>query len=145
MPHDGPTAEPVVFYVVGKVQRYDGVIYVVTTEQDVGCVLYGPYSVLDPGSYEVEFNVMPQDLGNTTCCVLDVLRRGRTIVAEKDFTATELIHRNGTVLVRFEVIERDTFEFRVSATGGAALTARYQRPVRLLSPALEEPRDETGR
>jgi hypothetical protein len=109
------------------------VIYVVTSEGESGCVVFGPYCVLPPGSYEVEFYVLPSEMSNNTCCVVDILRRGRTIAAEKDFTASELIYRNGLISVRFEVIKRDTYEFRVTSTGSSALTVRYQRPFRLIS------------
>ena len=68
---------------IGKVRRYDGAIYIVTEEGESGVVLYGPYSVLWPGSYEVEFYAMPQELSNELCCVVDVLRRGHSIAAEK--------------------------------------------------------------
>jgi hypothetical protein len=119
---------------IGRVERYDGIICIVTKEGEAGCVLFGPYSVLTPGSYEVEFHAMPHELHNLTCCVVDVLRRGKTIVAEKDFTALELTHRNGFMPVRFEVVEKDIFEFRLTATGTAGLTARYNRPLRLISP-----------
>ena len=35
--------------------------------------------------------------------------------------------------MRFEVIEKDTYEFRLTATGASALSVRYQRPVRLIA------------
>ena len=123
---------------VGKVKRYDGAIYIVTSEGQSGCVVFGPYCVLSPGSYEVEFYIRPSEMNNSTCCVVDVLRRGRSIAAEKDFTAGELIHRNGLVLVRFEVVATDTYEFRVMSTGSSALTVRYQRPYRLISAQDQE-------
>ncbi len=124
---------------VGKIRKFDGTIYVVTDEGETGCVVYGPYRTLKPGSYEVEFFAMPQDINNRTCCVFDILRRGKSIVTEKDFTAAELIHRKGIVHIRFEVVRKDIYEFRVMATGGAALQVRYQRPFRLLAPL--EPED----
>ena len=132
-------ARPVLYHVIGKVERFDGVVCIVTDEGEAGCVLYGPYTVLWPGSYEVEFFAMPHDMGGQTCCVVDVLRRGRTIAAEKDFTAVELIHRNGLIPVRFEVVEKDTYEFRLTATGAAGLTVRYQRPLRLIAGQGQEP------
>ena len=133
--------EPRLLYsAVGTVQRYDGEIFLVTEVGAVGYVVYGPYAVLTPGSYEVEFYAMPQELDSRTCCIVDVLRRGATITAEKDFTATELVHRNGLVAVRFEVVEKDTFEFRLTATGNAALTVRYRRPVRLIPSPSPEPK-----
>ncbi|WP_131113901.1 hypothetical protein [Lichenihabitans psoromatis] len=121
-------------YAIGKVRRDDGAIYILTQEGEAGCVVFGPYCVLSPGSYEVEFRIHPTEMTNDICCVVDVLRRGRTIAAEKDFTCSELIHRNGRVSIRFEVIERDTYEFRVLSTGRSALKVRYQRPVRTLPP-----------
>lgn len=119
---------------VGRIQQEDGVVYIVTNEGEAGCVVFGPYTELQPGSYEVEFNVLPQEMGNRTCCVVDVLRRARTIAAEKDFTASELVFRNGIIPVRFEVIETDIFEFRLTSTGVTGLKVRYQRPVRFVSP-----------
>jgi hypothetical protein len=119
---------------VGRIEQQDGVVYIVTNEGEAGCVVFGPYTELQPGSYEVEFHVMPQEMGNRTCCVVDVLRRARTIAAEKDFTASELVFRNGIIPVRFEVIEKDIFEFRLTSTGVTGLKVRYQRPVRFVSP-----------
>ena len=115
---------------IGNVETRDGEIVIVTSVGDAGCVVYGPYSALEPGNYEVEFHVMPHDLSEEVCCVVDILRRGSSIVTERDFTGRELIHRNGVAKVRFEVVAHDTFEFRLTATGRAALTVRYKRPLR---------------
>lgn len=115
---------------IGAVETRDGEIVIVTSLGDAGCVVYGPYATLEPGNYEVEFHAMPHDLSEDMCCVVDVLRHGAAIVTERDFTARELIHRNGIARVRFEVLARDTFEFRLTATGKAALTVRYRRPLR---------------
>ncbi len=131
-------------YSIGQLKQYDGEIYVVTSEGDAGCVLYGPYCTLWPGSYEVEFYAMPQELGTAMCCVVDVLRHGSTITAEKDFTATELVFRNGVIPVRFEVIETDTFEFRLTSTGQTGLKVRYRRPLRQLSAPGAEASDRTS-
>jgi hypothetical protein len=128
--------------VVGTVTQIDGAVHVQTRDGEAGCVLYGPYRVLQPGSYEVVFHVLPHALDGRMCCVVDVLRRGRTIVAEKDFTADELLRRNGQIPMRFEVVETDTFEFRVHATGSAGLTVRYHRPVRLISGPPADPQDQ---
>lgn len=125
---------------IGQIEEIDGVVHLRTDEGESGCVLYGPYCSLEPGSYVVEFYAMPHEMDGRTCCVVDVLRRGRTVVAEKDFTADELVRRRGIIPVRFEVIEKDTFEFRLTSTGISALTVRYQRPVRLIAspPAAQQ-------
>ena len=113
---------------IGHVEQRDGEIFVVTGEGDSGCVLFGPYMHLSPGSYEVEFFVLPAELDHDrTCCVVDVLRHGYAITVERDFSAGELVRRNGVVKLRFEVIASDTFEFRLLATGSVGLMARYRR------------------
>ncbi|UDL96205.1 hypothetical protein LGH83_08505 [Lichenihabitans sp. PAMC28606] len=117
---------------IGQLEQIDGEDYLITNEGDEGYVLFGPYEVLDPGSYQVEFFAMPGEIDGSTCCVVDILRRGRTVAAEKDFTAADLIQRNGLIQLRFEVIARDSYEYRLMATGSSALRVRYHRPIRRL-------------
>ena len=118
---------------VGKIKLINDEVCIVTQIGEAGCALYGPYISLEPGEYEVTFHVMPHGMAEHICCVVDVLRRGKTIVAEKDFSATDLAQRDGEVRVRFEVILEDTYEFRVTSTGRGALTIQHNRPLRRLA------------
>ena len=100
-------------------------------------MVYGPYQTLAPGAYAVEFRVMPHELGvdADACCIVDVLRAGVGIVAEQDFTASELVRRDGVIRVRFEVLLPDSYEYRVTATGRSGLTVRYRRALTRLDAA----------
>ena len=118
---------------VGKIKLINDEVCIVTQVGEAGCALYGPYISLEPGEYEVTFHVMPHGMAEHICCVVDVLRRGKTIVAEKDFSATDLAQRNGEVRVRFEVVLEDSYEFRVTSTGRGALTIQHHRPLRCLA------------
>lgn len=123
---------------VGKIKLINDEVCIVTQVGESGCALYGPYISLEPGEYEVTFHVMPHGMAEHICCIVDVLRRGKTIVAEKDFSAIDLAHRDGEVRVRFEVVLEDTYEFRVTSTGRGGLTIQHNRPLRRLARTEEE-------
>jgi FkbM family methyltransferase len=119
---------------IGKIRNIGGNIWIETSIGDTGCVVYGPYQILSMGVYTVEFDIVTGDnlVDDSICCIVDVVRDLKTVV-EKSISRSDLTTSNGKVSITFDVHNEGQFEFRVHATGAAALTVRHDRPVKLIN------------
>lgn len=107
-----------------------------------GFLLYGPYLELHPGRYEVQFTVSAQPgpagflRDRRTGCVLDVsIQTGhRRMLARRKLSVAALRAGSGPYRLRFDLPIWTGCEFRVFATGAAALVVQPARPCRRVAP-----------
>ena len=125
---------------VGMLVSMQGSDYLSVNRSQIGFVLYGPYSTLDPGHYEVEFNFF-FDAGNPPAaeeivCKIDVVRGlGTDILVREDVTVAQLTKDKQTkVTLSFSLSEETPhMEFRAWSLGKADFAVAVERRVKLIS------------
>jgi hypothetical protein len=97
-----------------------------------GCVLHGPYEVLDPGRYFVIFNIATDGQNNhdqdRVYATIDVVL-DRTRYVSKDIRGSRLAPGPVTEALSFVVEKRTTAEYRVFASGVTSLMIDTTRRV----------------
>ena len=124
---------------IGTFKNIGETVWIETSKGDAGCVVYGPYQILSMGTYTVEFEIVTGDniVDDSVCCIVDVVRDLKTVV-EKSISGSDLVTSNGKLSIPFDVHSEGRFEFRVHATGAAALTVRNDRPVKLITQLVHD-------
>ncbi len=95
-----------------------------------GCVLWGPYARVEPGSWTVRFQIDPSDYGDVgaDACQLDVATDdGRMILAKASVTVADLIDKNGEIELKFKIDQPCVLEYRLFSAGAAKLNVLYHR------------------
>ena len=120
---------------VGTQTDVDGATCILTTAGAAGHAVYGPYAVLEAGSYAVEFNLaaVPGQTprGDGLAAILDVARDvGRDTLARRDVTLAEIGGGRSSFVLEFTLDSRSRVEYRVYVTGAAPLLIeQYRRAV----------------
>lgn len=121
------------FNVTGATLITDGVEHIVTERGQTGFVLFGPYDEYEAGRYHVTFEVLPSDDGgdpSDLVAVVDIAAaEGRMILATGNVFRRRAIENGGTIVLPFELGQREKLEFRVQSTGRAGLSIRSERRV----------------
>lgn len=98
----------------------------------VGCVLHGPYEVLEPGRYCVIFNIAIDgpnaDDQDRVCASVDVVL-DRASRASKEIRSSQLTPGGAIVTLLFTNEKRATAEYRIFTRGVAALMIDATRRV----------------
>ena len=108
---------------------------ILTGRGSAGHAVYGPYELLEPGRYVVEFNLELADAGPSSgrdlkCAVLDVVANlGRQPIARKEVFVSSLLHGRTRFKLRFELTESSNVEYRVWVSGKASLLIDEYRRV----------------
>lgn len=116
---------------IGVLVNDNGKFICVTGAGQSGCVLYGPYVDLPPGSYLVTFGVSCSDAaasGNTPCGYLDICTgTGGSILIEKEFSPDDLVTGGGEIDLAFATDAPGRYEFRVFTHGKVGLKVHEHR------------------
>ncbi|MFK0162321.1 FkbM family methyltransferase [Rhizobium sp. NPDC090279] len=118
---------------IGQLEKVQGDERVSVKKGEVGWVLYGPYAILSPGRYVVEFHIEgdPSAPTEAVCCNVDVVAGfGARLLAQEQLTEADLRRSDKRVALQFDVDAEDVFEFRIASTGIGALAARAHRPLK---------------
>jgi FkbM family methyltransferase len=118
---------------IGQLEKIHGDERVSAKKGEAGWVLYGPYAILSPGRYAVEFEIEgdPSTPPQAVCCSIDVATEfGTRLLAQKELTEADLRRSGKRVALEFDVDKEDVFEFRIASTGIGALAARAYRPLK---------------
>lgn len=110
--------------------RVDGRKVVVIPPGAEGPVLWGPYQTLEPGRYQVTFQITPMAYAQPSdpCCEIDVTTNaGNKLLLRHDLSVRDVLAAGNRVAVTFEAGEVDRFEYRVHALGGAGFRVDYSR------------------
>ena len=105
-----------------------------TTKGRAGHAVYGPYELLEPGRYIVEFHLSlngPAPSDRDFCCaVLDVaIDAGNTILASKKILLSQLRDGRASFTLPFKLRAASRAEYRVAVNGKAALIIDQHRSV----------------
>jgi len=119
----------------GEITRHaDGEPYVKVPVGQSGCVMFGPYELLQRGSYEVTYMVSPSDGfvsdGRDFCWVDVAANIGQQVLTRANISSDYLKYGSPMpVKLRFSIDAPKTLEFRLHSMGGHAFEARYARDV----------------
>ena len=112
------------------VVRIDAKEFVTVPRNSSGFAVWGPYQLLEPGEYDVTFEIEPleYDTREKACCRIDVAANsGKQVLLQQRLSVGDLIDRRGEVLTTFEVRETSRVEYRVGATGDVNFRVAYHR------------------
>jgi FkbM family methyltransferase len=120
------------YQLLGQEVAFEGPKWISVKRGTSGCVLHGPYEVLDPGRYFVIFNIATDGQNNDdqerVCPIIDVvLDRARYV--SKDIRGSRLVSGPVTEALSFAVEKRTTAEYRVFASGVTSLMIDTTRRV----------------
>ncbi len=107
-------------------------LYVKVGVGQAGCVIFGPYTLLDPGNYEVTFVVAPADgfiSDGRYFCWVDVTTNMGQQVITKSWISSDYLTNGAAkpVKLRFSIDAPRTVEFRLHSTGTHPFESRYAR------------------
>lgn len=127
---------------IGTIRNLRGREYIETEIGKSGHAVFGPYEILDPGSYAVEFKLSALDGDsvepNTPVAALDVCGEfGTLIIAKQHLTAGDLSKGDGRFLLPFTLSKRMQVEYRVGVSGNAALAVDETRRLHRLEDGVE--------
>jgi FkbM family methyltransferase len=118
----------------GIVSTEEGRRYVEIQKNLVGCVVWGPYERLVPGSYSISFEIYPYEINSIDeiVCRIDVAaKQGNEVLTKKDVFVGELLSSGNRLEIIFEVNENATLEYRVFGTNRHVRVAYYRRARRI--------------
>jgi len=131
---------------VGAVRSINDEAYVCTQRGETGYALFGPYVDFAPGSYVVTFEFLNPERDARWHGVVRHLREGiaafvevacdagRIILAKSAVSSVRLsVAKRTSIDLHFTIDRRRNLEFRVYATGGAAVVVGCDRKVSVLS------------
>lgn len=130
---------------MGKVARIGGHEFLVTEPNRIGHALYGPYAMVSPGRWVVEFVLCMADENSdpTASITIDVAGdNGKTLVAIDFIAAADLTSKPRIIPLAFEIAEARILEFRVHIDGRAPLLVA-DNPVLRPRQANEDVADRT--
>jgi FkbM family methyltransferase len=110
--------------------RSSGKSFIVAPKKCQGLVVWGPYQTLEPGAYDITFEIMPVEYKSPAeaCCRIDVATEfGDEIIFLKDLTVGDLLAHKGKVTATFNVNKTSIVEYRVTALKGPGFRVRYFR------------------
>jgi FkbM family methyltransferase len=123
------------YQLLGQEVAFEGRKCISLKQGTSGCVLHGPFEVLDSGRYLAVFHISPDgpiaDEGDRVCATVDVvLDRSRHV--SKEIRSSRLAAGAVTEALSFEVKERATAQYRVFSSGVASLMIDVTRRVAAL-------------
>lgn len=119
---------------LGTIQETAGRRALLAERGRSGCALWGPYKVLQPGRYAVEYGIGKgagsAAKGDPIVAVIDVARDGgNEVVAKREIRLSELTEEETRFHLMFELEAASTCEFRIFAEGGVPLVLQEARPL----------------
>lgn len=104
--------------------------FVVVPRNSHGLAVWGPYQLLEPGQYDVVFDIEPLEFERheQSCCRIDVAAdSGKEILFERNFSVGELFDRGCSVRTTFDLNKTALLEYRVGGTGHSSFRIGYNR------------------
>ncbi len=131
---------------LGRATQHEGVSVRETSASETGYVFYGPYVPATHGVYQVDFALAlgPGAVeGDPVCAMLDVaVDTGRSILIQRAVRASELGPELRIFSLLFVLRNIAVLEYRLAATGEAALMADPQPVLTRVAGVLDEPPKE---
>jgi FkbM family methyltransferase len=123
----------------------DKKVFVVPRDAD-GIVVWGPYQPLEPGEYDVTFDIFPFDYKGPTepCCRIDIAADGgKNILFQRECSVGDVLANGGRVRATFQLKLRSQVEYRAFGVRGAGFRfgsyrKAYPTALRGQSPPLED-------
>lgn len=116
---------------IGDLLAENGKAVCVTKVGQAGCVLYGPYVELPPGSYSVAFRISCGGMEpptNTPCGHLDICSgTGVDVLMQRAFSPADVAAGGGELEVAFTINAPGRYEFRVFSNGTVSLRVEENR------------------
>lgn len=122
----------------GRLDHGDGhEPYVRVEKGQFGCVIFGPYTVFEPGEYDVAFEIAVDDRfiseGQNFCRVDVASDFGNRIIREIMVNSNYIDGKGvAQVALRFVIEESLPLEFRLYSLGTQTFSVKYEREVRLV-------------
>jgi hypothetical protein len=112
----------------------DGKAYVQAKPDEVGCVVYGPYQYLEPGSYEVTFELVAGaefKADGRNFCSLEVVSSFGRIVISSALVNSDGVKKDAVtpVVLCFAVEQPTTVEYRLDSFGTHPFSVNEDRQV----------------
>ncbi|HZZ63309.1 MAG TPA: FkbM family methyltransferase [Roseiarcus sp.] len=112
--------------------------YVRVEKGQFGCVIFGPYTVFEPGEYDVTFEIAVDDHfvsdGRNFCWVDVAGDFGNRIIREIMVNSNYVDGKSvAQVALRFVIEEPLSLEFRLYSLGTQTFSVKYEREVQLVS------------
>ena len=139
------------FTEIGALLNDNGELACVTKSGESGCVLYGPYVDLPPGSHTVTFRVSCTEKtipNNSPCGHLDICSdTGTAVLVERAFSPNDLTASGGKIDLPFTTATPGRYEFRVFTNGSVGLRVQENRTLTMDNdfPNLSGSRDQYNR
>jgi len=95
-----------------------------------GLAVWGPYQHLDPGRYDVTFEIVPLEFEDQdhACCVIDIAADvGKEILLQRSISVRHLVDCQNQITVTFDLLKSSRVEYRVAATGATSFRVGYRR------------------
>jgi FkbM family methyltransferase len=130
------------YQLLGQEVAFQGRKCISVKQGTAGCVLHGPYEVLDPGKYCVIFNISADgpntaDHQDKVCASVDVVvNRARHV--SKEMRASQLTSGGTIETLLFTIERRTTVEYRIFSTGVTSLIIDATRRVVAIPPDADD-------